>query len=248
MIVALETYDEKTVAAIGENEAISGAVMGDPFCNYRMFPGGAQEMEARMRQMKAAGKGVYYQTPCYLTDERLEDTVQKIRYWNSIKLLDGVLLQDVGLLHILGREKTGLELIWSYLGIARNGAVNLLSCEFLQSLAPAVIATDRPGRYRAMKEHGIPAIWLYGKITYSTMNRLCYYTYENNLYGKDCGRACLAGRQRMVNGTFQMEMSVDGYMLGKKYIYTESDLEPGILYAKDYEECLARIAGKRGTK
>ena len=64
MIIALETYDEKIIDKIEKNEEVDGAVLGDMYCNYRMFPGGSAEIEDRMRQLKKAGKKVYYQTSC----------------------------------------------------------------------------------------------------------------------------------------------------------------------------------------
>lgn len=241
MIIALETYDENTVAKIGANIEIDGVVLGDMYCNYRMFPGGSAELEDRMRQLKESGKKVYYQTPCYLTDTVFDQVVQHICYWNHRGLLDGVFLQDIGLLRRLGKLDTGLLLVWSYMGIARNRAVNLLHYQFLESLAPVVIATDQPRHCRLLREQGIDAMLMYGRITYATVNRLCYYTYENNLYGTDCRRACLDGKQHMVNEKFSLDMSVDGYMLGKKYVYVESEESPDLLYAQNYDVCLEQM-------
>ena len=188
MIIALETYDEKIIDKIEKNEEVDGAVLGDMYCNYRMFPGGSAEIEDRMRQLN-----------------------------------------------------DGLQLIWSYMGVARNRAVNLLHYQFLRTLAPVTIAVDKPSHYRILREHGIDTMLMYGRITYATVNRLCYYTYENNLYGIDCKRACLQGKQHMINETFNLDMSVDGYLLGKKYIYTEAEEYPDLLYAQNYEECMERI-------
>lgn len=156
--------------------------------------------------------------------------------------MDGIFLQDAGLLHALGKADTGLELIWSYLGVARNGTENLLRYQFLRSLAPVRIATDRVYHCQEMAEYGIPPLLMYGRISYNTINRLCYYTYESILYGSDCGRTCLEKKQRMESKRFQMEMSVDGYLLGKKYIYTESEMMPELIYAENYEEGRKRIA------
>ncbi|MGN1417973.1 MAG: hypothetical protein ACI4W6_01445 [Acutalibacteraceae bacterium] len=241
MIVALEIYDEKVIAQIAENEDIGGAVLGDLFCNYRMFPNADAELPDRMKQLKAAGKKVFYQTPCYLTDSVFGKTLQNIRYWNQQGLLDGVLLQDVGLLRKLGEMQTDLTLIWSFMGESRNRAVNLLHYRFLQSLADVTIATDQPQHWKIMQEHAINSMLMYGRMTYATVNRLCYYTYENNLYETDCKRACLQGSQHMINEKFHMNMSVDGYMLGKKYLYTKLQEMPELLYAQNYEECLRQI-------
>lgn len=56
MIIALELYDEKIINKIGKNKDIDGTVLGDMYCNYRMFPGGSVEIEDRMGQLKKAGK------------------------------------------------------------------------------------------------------------------------------------------------------------------------------------------------
>lgn len=241
MMIALETYDASTIEKIAANPEIDGVVLGDMYCNYRMFPGGSAELGDRMRQLKNAGKKVCYQTPCYLTDTIFDREVQNICYWNQQGLIDGVFLQDIGLLRKMGNLDTGLLLVWSYMGVARNRAVNLMHYQFLESLAPVVIVADQPRHCQLLGEQGIPSMLMYGRITYATVNRICYYTYENHLCGTDCRRACLDGKQHMVNETFRLDMSVDGYMLGKKYVYTESDQYPELLYAQNYEACLEQM-------
>ena len=45
----------------------------------------------------------------------------------------------------------------------------------------------------------------------------------------------------MVNEKFSLDMSVDGYMLGKKYVYVESEESPDLLYAQNYDVCLEQM-------
>ncbi len=252
MIIALESYSAEVMAEVCADDAVTGVVLGDLFCNHRMFPYGGEEMTDYMRQLKDNGKNVYYQTPLYLTDAIFGEVVRKLDFWDSQSLLDGVLLQDVGLLKVLGdRGDFSPTLIWSYMGVPRSGALNLLYYRFLQSLAPVIVATDRPDHSRMMREHGIRTILIYGKISYSTINRLCYYTYESGISKAECARQCLRGDLHMVNETFGFDMSVDGYLLGKKYIYgrpEEIAAEQGkagmplIVYAPDETACRNRRA------
>lgn len=245
MIAALEVYDAAVLRALCENTEVTGAVLGDPLCTYRMFAGGEAELADCMHQLKDAGREVYYQTPCYLTDEVYLRTLRQLHYWAEHDLLDGVLLQDIGLLAALGREKFSPGLIWSMAGEGRSRASNLMHYQLLQSLARVRIADDQPRHLELFEKFGIPALPVYGRLDYDTVNRLCYYTYENDLYGEDCGRACLKGEQHLVNEVFHQDMTVDGYFLGKRYTYIESDLMPELIYAADYDAFMSCCASKR---
>lgn len=251
MIAALETYDETIITEIVKNPKLTGALLGDCFCQRRMFAGGFEEMTELLRLLKDGGKRCWIQTPCYLTDPALVQTMDRLSYWHSRGWVDTVLLQDMGLLRMLHRQIPELPLIWSFMGAARTRTENILHYQFLNTIAPISVAVNRPEHSAAMRQSGLSVALTYGRIYYATINRICYYTYENGLYGQDCGRACLTGSQRLVNERFHQDMSVDGYLLGMNYQYGEAAAilreqklsgNPLLVYAKDYASCLEKLS------
>lgn len=68
------------------------------------------------------------------------------------------------------------------------------------------------------------SICVYGTKKYNTMNRECFYKHENDIYDHNCGRRCLTDRQLLkLDGHFP-EMSVDGNLLGARYVYDNGEL------------------------
>ncbi len=257
ILAALEYYDNTIIDDLAADPAVCGVVLGDLFCSRRMFAGGEAEMEDLVRRAKAAGLAVWYQTPRYLTDPVYDRTLERIRFWKSRGLADGVILQDIGLLGAMAPDADenapggGLSLIWGFMGVARNRAENLMHYEYLESLAPVTIALTRTDHEPAFRAAGIPACMIYGHMTYSTVNRECYYLYETGCDAADCGRRCLEGSLHMQNQLLGFDMTVDGHLLNRKYDYADPAAvtkaaadsgRPVLLYAKGPEEFHAREA------
>jgi len=53
---------------------VAGIILGDPFCEYRMFKHGDVDLVSLAEKAKAVGKVVVYQTPVYLTHPNFEKT------------------------------------------------------------------------------------------------------------------------------------------------------------------------------
>lgn len=241
MIVALEEYNYSIIAEIISNSYITGVVVGDLFCDYRMFAGGKVEMMDCICNLKNAAKEVYIQTKCYMTNEVVEETINEIVYLAKKDLIDGIIIQDVGLFKEIRNAKINVDIIWGQMNAGRSNAVNLLFYRFLQSMGDIIIATDDITKAKILEENRVKTVLILGKLEYSTVGRVCYTVYENNLYGVDCKRRCLKTTQCMVNEKNGISMSIDGYMLGKRYrflICEENVLRnrKSILYVSDYEQ------------
>ncbi len=272
ILAALEYFDNIIIDSLAADPEVCGVVLGDLFCNQRMFAGGEAELEETVRQAKAAGLAVWYQTPRYLTDPVYDLTLERIRFWKKHGLIDGVILQDIGLLSELAEDSCvkcsggkaagqteakragflaeSLGLIWGFMGVARNRAENLMHYEYLESLAPVTIALTRTDLEPVFRGKGIPACMIYGHMKYATVNRECYYLYETGCDKPDCGRRCLEGKLAMENKLLGVKMSVNGHLLNKRYEY--QDPAAVVKAAADsgrpvllYAEGMAEFRGRR---
>ena len=92
-------------------------------------------------------------------------------------------------LHRLGQLNTGLRLYGAIWGLPETVQSICYIISFLIS-GSSNYCSRSAGTVR-FYEQGIDTMLMYGRITYATVNRLCYYTYRANLYGIDYRRACL---------------------------------------------------------
>ena len=74
---ALETYPEDAFVQLIGDSAVKGLILGDRFCQKRMFPDGLAQEIVFMKQAMESGKELLYQTPLYVTT-RNWDTVLSI--------------------------------------------------------------------------------------------------------------------------------------------------------------------------
>ncbi len=236
MIAAIEVYTKEELGALLLDTSVTGIIVGDFFCNLRMFPYGEVEITSVMQTIKSNGKNCYFQTPYYMTDDTLQKTLSDIRYWNKENLIDGVFVQDVGCFALLYKEFPNLKYIYSCMGASRNGALNHLQFESLAAIGNIIFTTDNEDHYKILQEYGFSVMLQFGNLNYASINRLCYYKYEKGIYGEDCCRKCLSDLMYMKNDKFHMRMSVDGFLLGKRYDYRPGILPVDICYAKNYSE------------
>ena len=250
-MIALETYDRKTIEAICSDSRIEGAVLGDLYCDYRMFENGGHELPEYAEMLKSAGKKVWLQTTAYIPDSIFSDRLRMLRYHAERGTVDAVLIQDPGFLKAAAAACPEVTKIWGYLGIARNHADNLLRYDYLMSVSDIFVASDIMEHADFMEKHGVPTVAMYGCPSFSTVNRICYYVYEKDLFGKDCSRGCLKGSCHLKAEQFGLDMSIDGYMLGKKYNYRDASAVISharkygrtiLIYADSLDSCLARLA------
>lgn len=221
LYVGIEVYDKPALDILCRSEIIQGVVIGDLFCRKRMFEGGIFQLYDAARQLKEAGKCVCYQTPMYMTSRNFSEISQHLLYLYDHQLLDAVLLQDMGLLSYIRQKLLHAELIWNSIGIGRSRVSNRLYYEALQSLGIDQIQCETCMVAEKLYEHGFLPALVYGSLTYRTMNRECYYKYENDIYDTSCDRKCLMGKQFLESGD---SMCIDGHLLGRKYIYEDADI------------------------
>lgn len=215
--VALDQYTKDDIVKISEIPGIDGVVLGDLYCNKRMFEFSDYELIDFTRMACELGLYCVYQTPRYLTERNFESVMQLIMYLYKEKLIEKVIVQDVGAASYIRRMCSELPIIWGFMGISRNGAENLLSYSFLKDNGITEIETDRVTRIPYLMELGLNVLLMQEHVSYKTVNRECYYIHEKEIYDGNCNRMCLKGMSALVNEKCGFDFSIDGYTLGKQY-------------------------------
>lgn len=241
MIIGLEIYDRETIQKICENPKIAGAVIGDLYCQKRMFERGIYEMFEYIDSLKAHGKKVIFQTPRYITDRNMEQEIEKVKYLAETKGIDAVIVQDIGAASEIMENCPGLEMIWGKMGYNRNPVANRSFFEFLKRYQVCAVETADPKRKAVFQAMGLKVYFMAGDLKYQTVNRECYFMYQNDIFDNKCDRGCLKRKQELVQTNGRIRMSVDGYLMGRKYDYSvmptsEEEWKNSILYGKTYEE------------
>lgn len=240
--LGLENYDGILPTQI---EALNtdGVIVGDPFCQYRMFKYGDADLVDFTRTVCQSGKEIIYQTPVYVTDRNLMNTTKMIENLYNKYNVKKFLVQDVGLADWIIKRFSDVDVIWGHWGRNRNSLMNHDFIEFLLQLGVAGIETNLPERITKIPEAGLSVYVVYGNIVYNTLSRDCYNTYMLNRFDGLCERECLSGEMSLYKNSFQM--TVDGHILGRKIQYPGDDgfldiakhnSDHIMIYATDYYE------------
>ena len=249
--VGLQQYLLEDINKICKSQ-FDGVVLGDLFCKKRMFEYQEEELKDFLEQLKKNGKRAIYQSPMYVTDRNFEKILNKIKYFYQEKLIDGVLVQDIGLADAINKKCSGIDVIWSRMGYARTPIINIDTFDWYKEIGVISAECKTKREFEVANQIGIEPYLIYGSPNYHTLNRECYYMYENDIYDGDCKRKCLTCPKMIISGENKIETTIDGYMLGLKYSYSE-DIEKLynsntklIIYDKNLEEATKKLTKFKG--
>ena len=192
--------------------AADGWVLGDLFCNDRMFRHGDNGLADTVRQVVRAGREAVYQTPMYLTDRNFPAIARTADYFYEEYGVRTFLVQDVGFADWLAERRPDAHLIWSRMGRSRASILNRELPEFLRQLGVQAMETSMPGRMARISDAGLDVCAVCGDLRYHTLSRECYTKYLLGCYDGLCGRACRSEKLSLNRERFSM--SVDGHLLG----------------------------------
>lgn len=202
------------------NAPYNGYILGDLFCNKKMFKYGEAGFYETASLIKECDKEVIYQTPMYLTDRTFSDEIVRIQYLYERNNINKILVQDIGLILWIKNNMPEMEIIWSRLGKTRNSIINHDFVEFLKSLNVSAMEVDEPEKIKAIVHYNMPVYSVYGSFKYNTLSRDCYNRYLLNKFDGICDRECI--NLDMSLHLDQFSMSVDGHVLGKRTNYNDS--------------------------
>lgn len=69
LYLGLDNYDDVSKEKIN-NIRVSGFIVGDPFCQYKMFENGNYDLIRFIDNAIDAKKDIIYQIPAYVTDRK----------------------------------------------------------------------------------------------------------------------------------------------------------------------------------
>ena len=157
--------------------------------------------------------------------------------------MDAVIVHDIGVASEIFDCFPEMELIWGRMGYNRNPVANKSFFEFLKKYHVVSVETADPNRKRVFEAMGLKVYSIVGELKYQTVNRECYFLFQNDIFDNKCDRGCLKRQQEMVQKNGNVRMTVDGYMMGCKYDYSllpekKEQWADSIIYGKSYDSIL----------
>lgn len=216
--LGLSCYDNY-LATDWNTSNYTGYILGDAFCNKRMFRYGDLGLIEAIYTANLSNKEVIYQTPMYLTDRAFARETEKIVYLHEKIGVNKLLVQDIGLIMWLNKHIPDIQIIWSRLGKTRNSIINHGFVEFLQSIGISSMEIESPEKARAIATYNIEVYSVDGYLNYMTLSRDCYNNYLLNRFDGTCKRECNRADTMLRRHNFRM--SVDGHFLGLQIKYDD---------------------------
>lgn len=219
--LGLDCYESADYSLLLAEPEVKGLVIGDLFCENRMFKNGRLGLLEAIDVIAAAKKVIVYQCPVYVTSRNIDNVRFLLQYIRQKHAKIYVIVHDLGMINMIVREFSEFEIIWGRMARFRDYVLNE---DFLHMLRNTGVSGIEllDVRYRQLAEKCdlIPYI-VYGWASYATIGRQCYNQYQ----GLGCCReACLSGRYSMhdVESTFQM--TINGYMMGERFVASKESL------------------------
>lgn len=189
----------------------TGVILGDLFCQKRMFANEWFDLQDFAQLAKAKGTRVIFQTPTYNTPRTLEATLSAVRKLAGAGLLDAVLVHDVGVLVQLA--DLPVERWWDRFAFNRDFVPNAYLVDFLREQRVSRIEVLRPGHINHVAEAGC-SVLLYGYgPEIASFGRVCYTEYFLN---EPCEQKILCHQRNPVIASVDkvpLQYAADGYFL-----------------------------------
>ena len=162
-----------------------------------------------------------------------------------MKLIDAVIVQDIGLASAVSQRCNDIAVIWGRMGYARTPIINGSTLDFYMKHGVNAFECRNEEQARYAEKIGAKAFLVYGYPKYMTINRECYYRFEYNVFEPDCGLGCLKHEKMLLKTNTNVETTIDGYAIGWQYIYDEGIKKAAgsdfIIYADLPEEAEQRF-------
>lgn len=219
-MVRCETYDEERIQGLCQSDEVRGIIVGDLFCQKRMFENGIVDLILLIKKIMLTDKELAYQAPLYVTSRNLDEVVSILRLISGHSRNTYAIVQDFGTAEVIRRDFPRIKLIWGQMGRVREHRFSDDFLNFLKLKNFYGMETCQPEFAKRLTRFQLVPFWGNARLTYETIGRNCYLTYQT---GSCDSKACLGGNYalRMEDGSFSM--TIDGYMLGKKLVYLKEE-------------------------
>ena len=190
-------------------ETNAGCILGDPFCQVRMFGQGEWGLITAAKAARALGLTIAVQTPVYLTPRNFMATTRLIFYLLEQELAEMIYLQDIGLLRYI--KDADVQKVWTVWGWNRGENVTSDLLELLGELGITHLETDKYSRVASITSSGLQAVYRRYSPTIVSFGRFCnIQAYLNQTCS---GQLCAHGQRKLLATVGQQELSVTGYAL-----------------------------------
>lgn len=172
MYVMAQRWESSLVDSLLQHT--TGVIIGDPFCQKRMFEHDEYDALELAEYAKSLGLMVVFQSPVYNTVRTFESTLSLLKKLHKNGHVDAVFVHDIGVLAKL-QEFSGLELWWDRFAFNRDIVPNRQLVLFLRqqgiSRIEATRAADIDDIYAAgcgVQFYGYgPEIASFGRVCYT---------------------------------------------------------------------------------
>lgn len=236
--LGLDCYETKDYPTLIANPEIKGLVIGDLFCENRMFRNGRMDMLEAVDSIAATGKAIVFQCPVYVTSRNMENVRFLLQYIRKRDLKTYVIVHDLGMVNLISRDFNDFNMIWGRMARFRDYVLNRDFLHLLKSVG--ICGIEICGiQYRSLAEECalVPYV-VYGWKDYATIGRQCYHQYQ----GLGCCReTCLSGRYSVHDVESPFQMTINGYMMGERFatikenLLSENDPAEQMVYARNIE-------------
>lgn len=236
--LGLDCYETEDFSTLLADPEIMGLVLGDLFCEARMFRNSRMDLLEAVDTVASAGKAIAFQCPVYVTSRNREDVRFLLQYIRKKHVKTYAIVHDLGMVDLISREFCEFRMIWGRMARFRDYVLNRDFLCLLKSIG--VCGIELCGiQYRLMAEEcGLTPYIVYGWSGYVTIGRQCYHQYQ----GLGCCReSCLSGRYSMHDAESSFQMTINGYMMGERFaaieenLLSESDPAEQMVYASNIE-------------
>lgn len=245
MIVGLSLYTTEIAQQIIANKSIHAVILGDPFCNKRMFKYENQSLIDIAKMLISNNVEIIYQTSKYITDRNFDREMVFVDYLLEELGVKKILVQDIGVVSYLKKKYPDVELIWSIWGRARLNAINEQFVRTLVNLGVNSVENEMIDRERTYEKLGLKVYSITRGITYSTLNRECYSKYLLGNFENTCRYECRC--ENSIQNETGFSLTVNGFLLNEKYVNYRSFSRKmdGIVYAIDYDDYLKYMSEEK---
>lgn len=216
-----ETYFEKRVDKLCYADEVRGIVLGDLFCQKRMFVNGFVDLILFIKKIMTTDKELVYQTPLYVTGRNIDEVTSVLKLLSTHNKPVYVIVQDFGVTEAIRRDFPMLKLIWGQMGRSRELRFSSDFLLFLKLKDFYGMETSNLELANRFAEFDLVPFFGNASLEYKTIGRNCYLQYQT---GKCDRNACIDGVFELEADDSTLSMSIDGFMMGKKLNYIDKAL------------------------
>lgn len=213
-IIRSDTFDAQKIENAIKNAEVGGVILGDLLCGKRMFGGGIAQQILLTDAVLKSDKILVYQAPLYVTGRNTEQVKSVLALIDGYDKTSYAIVQDFGTARLISREYGHIKPVWGIMGRVRERRFSDEFLNFLKQNGFVGMETCDAALIGRLPAFGLTPYYGDCELQYQTVGRNCYLKYQT---GECDPSVCRSGSYSLKAEDGSIEMTVDGYILGKKY-------------------------------